>query len=104
MQKADKERLIEELTERLRAADTLLVADYRGLTNSQLASLRVELLNRSGDDTDTVPAAHVGNREFMHEEAPKKQNSLHDRPCHRGKVKRSGIAPALPSGSFAAKV
>jgi large subunit ribosomal protein L10 len=44
MQKADKERLIEELTERLRGADTLLVADYRGLTNSQLAGLRVELL------------------------------------------------------------
>ncbi len=44
MQKADKERLIEELTARLRAADTLLVADYRGLTNSQLAGLRVELL------------------------------------------------------------
>ena len=45
MQKADKERLIDDLTERLRSADTLLVADYRGLTNSQLASLRVELLN-----------------------------------------------------------
>jgi len=44
MQKADKERVIEELTERLRSADALLVADYRGLTNSQLASLRVELL------------------------------------------------------------
>ena len=45
MQKADKERLIEELTERLRSADALIVADYRGLTNSQLANLRVELLN-----------------------------------------------------------
>jgi large subunit ribosomal protein L10 len=44
MQKADKERLIEDLTERLRSADALLVADYRGLTNSQLAGLRVELL------------------------------------------------------------
>ena len=44
MQKADKERVIEELTERLSSADALLVADYRGLTNSQLASLRVELL------------------------------------------------------------
>ena len=44
MQKADKERVVEELTERLRSADTLIVADYRGLTNSQLASLRVELL------------------------------------------------------------
>ena len=45
MQKADKEKLIAELTERLQSADALLVADYRGLTNSQLASLRVELLN-----------------------------------------------------------
>lgn len=44
MQKTDKERVIEELTERLRSADSLLVADYRGLTNSQLAGLRVELL------------------------------------------------------------
>lgn len=44
MQKADKERVVEELTERLRSADALLVADYRGLTNSQLAGLRVELL------------------------------------------------------------
>ena len=44
MQKAEKERVIEELSERLRSADALLVADYRGLTNSQLAGLRVELL------------------------------------------------------------
>ena len=44
MQKADKERVIAELTERLSSADALLVADYRGLTNSQLATLRVELL------------------------------------------------------------
>jgi large subunit ribosomal protein L10 len=44
MQKAEKEQLIDELTQRLRSADALLVADYRGLTNSQLAGLRVELL------------------------------------------------------------
>ena len=44
MQKADKEKVIAELTDRLTSADALLVADYRGLTNSQLASLRVELL------------------------------------------------------------
>ena len=44
MQKADKERVIDDLTERLRSAEALLVADYRGLTNSQLAALRVELL------------------------------------------------------------
>ncbi len=45
MQKADKEKVIAELTDRLTSADALIVADYRGLTNSQLASLRVELLN-----------------------------------------------------------
>ena len=44
MQKADKEKVIADLTERLSSADALLVADYRGLSNSQLASLRVELL------------------------------------------------------------
>jgi large subunit ribosomal protein L10 len=44
MHKADKERVIDELTGRLRSADALLVADYRGLTNSQLAGLRIELL------------------------------------------------------------
>ena len=43
MQKSDKERVVEELTERLRSAEALLVADYRGLTNSQLAGLRLEL-------------------------------------------------------------
>ena len=42
--KQTRKRSIDELTERLRSADSLLVADYRGLTNSQLASLRVELL------------------------------------------------------------
>ena len=45
MQKAEKEKVIAELTDRLKSADALIVADYRGLTNSQLASLRVELLN-----------------------------------------------------------
>ncbi len=45
MKKADKSVLVDELTDRLRSADALLVADYRGMTNSQLASLRVQLLN-----------------------------------------------------------
>ena len=43
MHKADKERVVEELTERLQSSEALLVADYRGLTNSQLAGLRVKL-------------------------------------------------------------
>lgn len=44
MQKADKERVVEELASRLASADSLIVADYRGLTNSQLAALRTELI------------------------------------------------------------
>jgi large subunit ribosomal protein L10 len=43
VQKADKERVVEELSERLRAADSLIVADYRGLTNAQLAGVRSKL-------------------------------------------------------------
>ncbi|MGL6279590.1 MAG: 50S ribosomal protein L10 [Gaiella sp.] len=43
MDKTQKAQVVEELTERLREAETLLVADYRGLTNSQLAGLRTRL-------------------------------------------------------------
>src|SRR5918911_2618688 len=44
MQKADKERVVSELTERLRSSETLIVADYRGLTMSEIDGLRGELL------------------------------------------------------------
>ena len=44
MLRDEKERLVAELTERLRASQTLIVADYRGLTNAQLDGLRGELL------------------------------------------------------------
>src|ERR687898_1859555 len=44
MQKSEKERVVAELTERLRTSDTLIVADYRGLTNSQIEGLRGELI------------------------------------------------------------
>jgi large subunit ribosomal protein L10 len=44
MHRSDKERVVAELTERLRSADTLIVTDYRGLTNVQLESLRDELI------------------------------------------------------------
>ena len=44
MKKEDKEHVVEELTERLKAADTLLVADYRGLTMPQIDALRTRLL------------------------------------------------------------
>jgi large subunit ribosomal protein L10 len=44
MQKEDKERVVAELTERLRTTETLIVADYRGLTNAELEGLRTELI------------------------------------------------------------
>jgi large subunit ribosomal protein L10 len=42
--KRDKERIVAELARELGAADTLIVADYRGLTNKQLEALRDRLL------------------------------------------------------------
>src|SRR5947207_9011555 len=44
MQKEDKERVVVELTEKLRSAETLFVADYRGLTMPQIDALRGRLL------------------------------------------------------------
>ena len=44
MQKADKERVVAELAARLRASESLIVADYRGLTNAQLEGLRSKLV------------------------------------------------------------
>jgi large subunit ribosomal protein L10 len=44
MQKEDKERVVAELTEKLRSAETLFVADYRGLTMPQIDALRGRLL------------------------------------------------------------
>ena len=44
MKKEDKEQVVEALTERLRAAETVLVADYRGLTMPQIDALRTRLI------------------------------------------------------------
>lgn len=44
MQKSEKEQMVAELTERLRTAETLIVADYRGLTNSEIDGLRSKLI------------------------------------------------------------
>jgi large subunit ribosomal protein L10 len=45
MDKQQKEQIVAELTKRLRSSDTLIVADYRGLTMPQVDALRTELLN-----------------------------------------------------------
>jgi large subunit ribosomal protein L10 len=44
MQKEDKQRVVAELTERLKASQALLVADYRGLSMTEIDALRGELL------------------------------------------------------------
>jgi len=44
MKRDQKEQIVDELTARLRAAETLLVADYRGLSMPQIDELRTKLL------------------------------------------------------------
>jgi large subunit ribosomal protein L10 len=44
MRRDQKEQVVDELTARLKAADQLLVADYRGLTMPQIDGLRSRLL------------------------------------------------------------
>jgi large subunit ribosomal protein L10 len=46
VKKEDKERVVAELTERLRTSETLIVADYRGLTMPQIDELRTKLLEQ----------------------------------------------------------
>jgi large subunit ribosomal protein L10 len=44
MLRSEKERLVAELAERLRSTQTLMVADYRGLTMPEIEELRTRLL------------------------------------------------------------
>ncbi len=44
MQKSDKEKVVTDLTEKLRGAETMIVADYRGLTMPQIDALRTKLV------------------------------------------------------------
>ena len=70
MLKKDKEQVVEQLTERLRSADTLIVADYRGLTNAQMEGLRDELLKHGArftvvKNTLTRRAAEAAGNEAL---------------------------------------
>ena len=44
MQKSDKKKVVTDLTEKLRGAETMIVADYRGLTMPQIDALRTKLV------------------------------------------------------------
>jgi large subunit ribosomal protein L10 len=43
MQRSEKERVVADLVERLRSTETLIVADYRGLSVAKINELRVQL-------------------------------------------------------------
>jgi len=51
MQKEDKERIVAELTDKLQASETLIVADYRGLTMPQIDGLRSKLIEQGATFT-----------------------------------------------------
>jgi large subunit ribosomal protein L10 len=70
MLKADKERLVAELTDQLRETGTLLVADYRGLTVTEIDDLRTELLQHGArfrvvKNTLTRRAAEAAGTEVL---------------------------------------
>ena len=70
MLKREKEQVVERLTERIRAAETLIVADYRGLTNTQMEGLRDELLQHGArfavvKNTLTRRAAEAAGNEAL---------------------------------------
>jgi large subunit ribosomal protein L10 len=70
MHKTEKERLVAELTERLKSSETLIVADYRGLTMPEIDALRGELLEHGArfqvvKNTLTRRAAEAAGQEAL---------------------------------------
>ncbi len=51
MLKPEKEKIVAELTERLRSSETLIVADYRGLSVKEVDDLRTKLLEQGAGFT-----------------------------------------------------
>jgi large subunit ribosomal protein L10 len=70
MQKTDKEKVVADLVERLRSTESLIVADYRGLTNAELVGLRAKLRSSGAQlkvvkNTLTRRAAHEAGAEAL---------------------------------------
>ena len=74
MDRNEKERVVNELTDKLKSAETLIVADYRGLTMPQIDSLRGKLVEHGR-------AVH-GREEHAHA------------PCGRGRRRRRAACDA----------
>src|ERR687883_1441733 len=71
MKKSDKELVVAELTERLRTAETVIVADYRGLTMTQIDELRSRLLEQGArfsvvkNTLGRIAAQEAGNEALL---------------------------------------
>jgi large subunit ribosomal protein L10 len=70
VKKEDKTKAVEELTERLRSAETLIVADYRGLKMTDIDALRGKLLEQGAKfsvvkNTLTRRAAEAAGNEAL---------------------------------------
>src|ERR1044072_6606064 len=59
MQRTEKEQVVAELAEQLRSTESLIIADYRGLTNTQLEELRGKLRS-SGERFHVVKNTRTG--------------------------------------------
>jgi large subunit ribosomal protein L10 len=51
MQRTEKEKIVAELTERLRESETLIVSDYRGLSVKEIDELRTQLIENGASFT-----------------------------------------------------
>ncbi len=72
MLREDKEQVVTELVERLRTSETLIVADYRGLTMPEIDRVRGELLQHGArfsvvKNTLTKRAAEIAGVEALNE-------------------------------------
>jgi large subunit ribosomal protein L10 len=71
MHRSDKERVVSQLAERLRSTDTLMVADYRGLTMPEIEELRARLLEAGARFTvvkntlTRLAAEEAGNKDVL---------------------------------------
>jgi large subunit ribosomal protein L10 len=70
VKKEDKGKVVEELTERLKTAETVFVADYRGLTMTDIDALRGRLLEQGAKfqvvkNTLTRRAAQAAGQEAL---------------------------------------
>ncbi len=83
MDRQEKERQVAELTERLRTSETLIVADYRGLTMPQIDQLRSKLLEQGARFTVVKNTLTSKARRSPPRTSPSSQSCRRRRCCAR---------------------